>query len=168
MISNNVLQMLTQSIPSWEHSIFFLMGQPRPLFHLFSSFQTHITNFTTNRSWDNLMFGQVSLYVWSAVLQAWIQLFHYIQIIASVLFWSVPVLLNWRPAYYSDPSPKGECSSWRCCSENFEFSIEIGGARSCFCHSSETIKNCHELSKTAFNYFCSFSKTSRSDTSSKI
>ena len=25
------------------------MGQPRPLFHLFSSFQTHITNFTTNR-----------------------------------------------------------------------------------------------------------------------
>ena len=25
------------------------MGQSRPLFHLFSSFQTHITNFTTNR-----------------------------------------------------------------------------------------------------------------------
>ena len=25
------------------------MGQPRPLFHLFLSFQTHITNFTTNR-----------------------------------------------------------------------------------------------------------------------
>ena len=24
------------------------MGQPRPLFHLFSSFQTNITNFTTN------------------------------------------------------------------------------------------------------------------------
>ena len=25
------------------------MGQPGPLFHLFSSFQTHITNITTNR-----------------------------------------------------------------------------------------------------------------------
>ena len=25
------------------------MGQPRPLFHLFSSFQTHITNLTANR-----------------------------------------------------------------------------------------------------------------------
>ena len=28
---------------------FFKMGQPRPLFHLFSSFQTHITIFTTNK-----------------------------------------------------------------------------------------------------------------------
>ena len=25
------------------------MGQPRPLFHLFSSFETHITIFTTNK-----------------------------------------------------------------------------------------------------------------------
>ena len=25
------------------------MGQPRPLFHLFLSFQTHITMFTTNK-----------------------------------------------------------------------------------------------------------------------
>ena len=25
------------------------MGQPRPLYHIFLSFQTHITNFTTNR-----------------------------------------------------------------------------------------------------------------------
>ena len=32
-----------------QKSIILKMGQPRPLFHLFSSFQTHITNFTTNR-----------------------------------------------------------------------------------------------------------------------
>ena len=30
------------------------MGQPRPLFHLFSSFQTHITNFATNRYVKNV------------------------------------------------------------------------------------------------------------------
>ena len=30
-------------------SFFKKMGQPRPLFNLFSPFQTHISNFTTNR-----------------------------------------------------------------------------------------------------------------------
>ena len=31
------------------HYLFLKMGQPRPLFHLFSSFQTHIAIFTTNK-----------------------------------------------------------------------------------------------------------------------
>ena len=35
-------------------SSFHKMGQPRPLFHLFSSFQTNITNFTTNRCMKNV------------------------------------------------------------------------------------------------------------------
>ena len=33
---------------SWKNYLFIKMGLPRPLFHLFSSFQTHITNFATN------------------------------------------------------------------------------------------------------------------------
>ena len=83
------------------------------------------------------MFGQVSLYVWSAVLQAWIQLFHYIQIIASVLFWSVPVLLNWRPAYYSDPSPKGECSLTKRTNMNACLYFAIGSSDLAFAMLSE-------------------------------
>ena len=42
---------LAQSVPSSPSTkvfIFLKMCQPQPLFHLFSSFQTHITNFTTN------------------------------------------------------------------------------------------------------------------------
>ena len=31
------------------HDFFYKMGKPWPLFHLFSSFQTHITMFTTNK-----------------------------------------------------------------------------------------------------------------------
>ena len=31
------------------YRFFLKMGHPRPLFHLFSSFQTNITNFTTNK-----------------------------------------------------------------------------------------------------------------------
>ena len=33
----------------WKSYAVFLMGHPRPLFHLFSSFQTHITILTTTR-----------------------------------------------------------------------------------------------------------------------
>ena len=36
-----------QQLPSNGFYLFFQMGQPRPLFHLFSSFQTHIRNYTT-------------------------------------------------------------------------------------------------------------------------
>ena len=34
-----------------KHIRFFKMGQPRPLFNLFSSFQTNITNVTANIRW---------------------------------------------------------------------------------------------------------------------
>ena len=47
---------------------------------------------------EHSLLGDVSLNGWSPVLQVWIQLLHYIQITAYFLFWSVPVLLNWRPA----------------------------------------------------------------------
>ena len=36
------------SVINLLNMVFKKMGQPRPLFHLFSSFQTNITNFTTN------------------------------------------------------------------------------------------------------------------------
>ena len=38
------------------------MGPPRPLFNLFSSFQTHITNFTTNTYNDIVYVPQVAYY----------------------------------------------------------------------------------------------------------
>ena len=34
---------------SWKNYLFIKMGLPRPLFHLFSSFQTHITHFTNKQ-----------------------------------------------------------------------------------------------------------------------
>ena len=48
----------------------------------------------------SVQLGEVSLWSWSPVLQAWIQLLHYIQIRTYFLFWSYPVFLNWRPAIH--------------------------------------------------------------------
>ena len=40
---------MTLALRVYPFSYFLNMGQPRPLFHLFSSFQTNITIFTTNK-----------------------------------------------------------------------------------------------------------------------
>ena len=42
--------------------------------------------------------GEGSLYGWSPVLKGCIRLLHKIQTKLYFLHWSVPVLLNWRPA----------------------------------------------------------------------
>ena len=42
--------------------------------------------------------GEVSLNGWSAVVQVWTQLLHYIQIFTHFLFLVNPNLLNWKPA----------------------------------------------------------------------
>ena len=59
-LSDRILEtwMLLTRVRVHEDCFFKKMGIPRPLFHLFSSFQTHITNFTTNmnvniRWWDS-------------------------------------------------------------------------------------------------------------------
>ena len=41
--------LVTLASMQFKLSFFKKMGQPRPLFHLFSSFQTHITIFTTDK-----------------------------------------------------------------------------------------------------------------------
>ena len=47
---------------------------------------------------EHSLLGEASLYGWSPVLQGCIRLLHKIQIKSYFLHWSVPVLLNWRPA----------------------------------------------------------------------
>ena len=47
---------------------------------------------------EHSQFWGLSLYSWSAVLEVWIQLVHYIKTITFVLLWSASVLSNWRLA----------------------------------------------------------------------
>ena len=54
--------------------------------------------FCSTLSREHSPLGEVSLYTWSPGLPVWTQLVHYIVKIIHFLFWSNPILLNWKRA----------------------------------------------------------------------
>ena len=78
-------------------SQFLKLGQPRPFLFIFKQ---HFAEKTVgfSRIQTHIVRVKASMLTSRPQPRVWIQLLHYLQITTYFLYWSVPALLNWRPA----------------------------------------------------------------------